>query len=375
MKKYILFLVVALLGFTTQCAFAQVRNSTAAKIVKSAAYGAYNDNALKKRAFTVGKEYIYFVEMNKNNALRSINRKTGEVSTVIPGIANVYEDSRPRIDGVRECAGKLLFSLEKGGVCVWDSKSVESSPMIKDSWEFKAVGDKHVLLETHSNNTTFFALWDIAQLRLAAVYKQEVFHNRKELFIASDGTIWMYDRDVNTFGDFGVTKVTLDGTSTFIDLSQDEYIVKNRTQPNFERGKLAEYGGYLYFPCTRRVYRIKMEGAPEWEVFAKTAPTQARPFSSWITVNSKGDMFTFLRPFPYLAQLWKANEFDSPKDIGQKIPTGLTQRYYEGIGNESFVYVDESDNLIIVENNSKIYIYNPDGVVGFEKAKGTVVKL
>lgn len=232
-----------------------------------------------------------------------------------------------------------------------------------------------MLLETHSNNLTFFALWDIEQLRLAAVYMLEVFHDHKEVFIAADGTIWMYDRDVNVFGDFGVTKVTLDGKTTFIDLSQDEYIVKNRTQPNFERGRLSEYGGYLYFPCTRRVYRIRMEGTPEWEVFAKTPATQARPFSSWIAVNSKGDMLTFLRPFPYQAQLWKANEFATPKDIGQEIPTGLTQRYYEGIGIESFVCVDEFDNLIIVENNSEIYIYNPDGIVGFEKVRGTVVKL
>ncbi len=102
-------------------------NATAIKHAKSTAYGSYNDSALKKRAFTVGKEYIYFVEANKNNALRSINRKTGEVGTVIPGIANVYEDARPRIDGVHECGGRLLFSLEKGGVCVWDGKPASST--------------------------------------------------------------------------------------------------------------------------------------------------------------------------------------------------------------------------------------------------------
>ena len=374
MRKSVLLFAVALAVSLSQRAFAQVGNATAIKHAKSAAYGSYNDSALKKRAFTVGKEYIYFVEMNKNNALRSINRKTGEVGTVIPGIANVYEDARPRIDGVHECGGRLLFSLEKGGVCVWDGKSVETSPVIKNSWDFKAVGEKHVLLETHSGNLTFFALWDIEQLRLAGVYKLEVFHDHKEVFIAADGTIWMYDRDVNTFGDFGVTKVTTDGNSTFFDVSQDEYIVKNRKQPNFERGRLSEYGGYLYFPCTRRVYRIKMEGTPEWEVFAKTPATQPRPFSSWIAVNSKGDMLTFLRPFPYQAQSWKAGEFDFPKDVGQTIPTGLSQRYYEGIGNESFVFVDDSDNLIVVTDNSKIFIYNPSGVVGFEKARGTVVK-
>lgn len=375
MRKITLLFAVALLAFTSQHALAQARTSMTAQPVKAAAYGGYNDNALKKRAFAVGKEYIYFVEMNKNNALRSINRNTGEVGTVIPGIANVYEDARPRIDGVHECGGRLLFSLEKGGVCVWDGKSVETSPVIKDSWDFKAVGDRYVLLETRSGLKSFYALWDIEQLRPAGVFKQEVFHDRKEVFIACDGTVWMYDCDVNTFGDFGVTKVTPDGNSSFIDVSQDEYIVKNRTQPNFERGRLSEYGGYLYFPCTRRVYRIKMEGTPEWEVFAKTPATQPRPFSSWIAVNSNGDMFTFLRPFPYLAQSWKSGEFDSPRDIGQTIPTGLSQRYYDGIGNESFVFVDDSDNLIVVTDNSKIFIYNPNGVVGFEKAKGTVVKL
>lgn len=375
MRKYILLFTVALLGFTSQHALARVRTTTTAKHVKAAAYGSYNDNALRKRAFTVGKEYIYFVEMNKNNALRSINRKTGEVSTVIPGISNVYEDARPRIDGVHECAGKLLFTLEKGGVYVWDGKSVETSTKINDSWDFKATNDKYALLETHVNDVTNFALWDIEQMQQVAVFKREVFHQRDEVFIGSDGTIWIYERDVNVEGDFGVTKVTLDGKSTFIDVSQDEYIVKNRKQPNFERGKFAEYGGYLYFPCTRRVYRIKMEGTPEWEVFVKTPATQSRPFSSWIAVNSKGDMLTFLRPFPYQAQYWKADEFETPQDIGKMIPTGLTQRYYEGIENSSFVYVDEHDNLIIVEGNSKIFIYNPNGVVGFEKAKGTVVKL
>ncbi len=71
----------------------------------------------------------------------------------------------------------------------------------------------------------------------------------------------------------------------------------------------------------------------------------------------------------------KAGEFDFPKDVGQTIPTGLSQRYYEGIRDESFVFVDDSDNLIVVTDNSKIFIYNPAGVVGFEKARGTVVKL
>ena len=45
------------------------------------------------------------------------------------------------------------------------------------------------------------------------------------------------------------------------------------------------------------------------------------------------------------------------------------------VGNDYPGAVADYDNNFIFSDGSKIVIYNPDGVVGYEKARGKIIKL
>ena len=72
---------------------------------------------------------------------------------------------------------------------------------------------------------------------------------------------------------------------------------------------------------------------------------------------------------------WKVGSFDSPQPIGKDIETGFTDWGYTKIWenlNNNFM---DADGNFISHKGSNIYIYNPNGVVGYTNVVGKIVKM
>jgi hypothetical protein len=125
------------------------------------------------RSVQVTKDYIYYVEGNENNAVMAIDRKTGDLKTIIPGIAGIYEGARPRIYSIKVCGERLFFQLvasgiswDCGGVYLYDGKSVETSASLFPSKRGQMyVGSDNYLL-AYDCDTENMTIWDVKRLKV-----------------------------------------------------------------------------------------------------------------------------------------------------------------------------------------------------------------
>lgn len=321
----------------------------------------------------ISDDVIYYVEKGNNNAVMAINRQSGEVATVIPGIAGIYEGARQRIYSVRTCSGKLLFVYDKGGVYIYDGKSVETSKFISHSYDFKMVGKHHALLETDSEINQLW-LWDMDNMKVIAKFPRlrSFDHDLDYTPVAIDdaGNIWAR-RGLEFI------RITPNGTKTLYDLSTASYVKnerENHTRVNHDVVK--KKGEYLYMAYGRRIYRINMTTPTGWEEYAKIPPTEDKMFDNF-AVDKQGNILTCgngLSNKNYNSEFYAVGAFDSPRALGAQIPTGI------GNGkiwmNLCKANADNDGNFVLMsEDGLAIYLYNPNGLVGYNRARGTIIKL
>ncbi|MBR1491234.1 MAG: hypothetical protein IJ610_00600 [Bacteroidaceae bacterium] len=328
--------------------------------------------ATKPRSVTIWQDYIYYVENNENNAVISIDRKTGEKSTLIPGIAGVYEGARPRITGIRICAGRLLFTLRgKEAVYEYDNKSVKSSGTIEDATGFISNNNRYALFYSRAaakDNLLGYDLWDMENKKFIYTFGYEEIGSVSNYkpFISSDGCLWCESR-------MGFLRVAPGGKSQHFSLSGQSYIQENGVRSI--EGICIKKGDYIYAPCNRRIYRINtMSPTPRWEEYAKIPFTQDNKFL-YFSVDSQGNMLTSGDSnHDYNTQYWRVEAFDNPQSLGQSLTTGFMKWGYSTVTPSLHrIATDEDDNFIFVDE-SDIHIYNPKGIVGYTKTVGKIVE-
>lgn len=312
--------------------------------------------------FCVDSEYIYYVEKKPNNAVMKIDCISGEISTVIPGIANVYEGRREEIKRISIAGGRLIFEYGDypGKVGIWVNGQYQGN----DKWE-KVLRTKgnYALIEGH--NTLDKYLCDIKNMR--EVLLTDIHSNSNSVEIDINSNVWYPVNDINTIG---AICLTASGKTTFFDLSKQPYVMSEGIN-NVSGGCFTSRGDYLYMSCKRRIYRLNMQQPTEWEEYAKIPPTLDSGFGQFWP-NWKGDILSNGKGYYF----YRAGAFDSPQSLGDwnYIKTGLLKTGWTGLWpNLSRVLVDANNNYIML-NGSCIAIYNPDGVIGYKKAYGKIYK-
>ena len=341
------------------------------------------------RSVQVTKDYIYYVETNDNNAVMAIDRKTGDLKTIIPGIAGIYEGARPRIYSILVCGDKLFFqfsasgiSSECGGVYLYDGKSVETSHSLYASKQGTMyVGSDNYLL-TYDCETENVTIWDVKKLKSVKQVRGYNYeydldgttpNKQNEGFMILDGTIWSKSSD-------GAKRCPITGKVSYYNINKEPYVVQE-TQRGTYGGtylhieKIQQAGDYIYASCKRRIYRMNLLTPGKWEEYAKMPPTINNTFD-WFCADANGNLLTRGNSNDNNNTLyWKVGSFDSPQPIGKDIETGFTDwgytRIWENL-NKNFM---DADGNLISHSGSNIYIYNPNGVVGYTNVVGKIVKM
>lgn len=337
------------------------------RFVKEVAF--YN---AKVSDFCVDSKYIYYVEKKPNNAVMKIDRQTGEVSTLISGIANVYEGHRDIINKISIAGGKFIFQYAdypyKLGILM------EGKYHGSDKWEkvYKTNGD-YALIECHDSS---IELYDVKNMTSILV---NITRNGTGMEIGSDGSVWYPVREwVNGKDLFGVIRLDKAGKTTFFDLTRQSYVVSEGTEDNGWHKVSISYftsrGDYLYVSCKRRIYRINMLQPTVWEEYAKVPPTIDSKFHEFWP-NWKGDILNNDDGFTRRYYFYRVGAFDNPQCLseGKYIKSGLTKFGWTEIWPSLYKIRVDIDNNYIMSGGGCLTIYNPDGVIGYEKARSKVI--
>lgn len=338
------------------------------------------------RSVQVTKDYIYYVEANENNAVMAIDRKTGDLKTIIPGIAGIYEGARPRISQIKICGERVFFQLvnphglsnECGGVYVYDGKSVETSPCLSSKKTGTIIVGNDNYLLTDDCDESSITFWDVKTLkpakRIYNAYNVDGWikpDNYNQGFIAANGSVWCKYREDHA------SCFALNGKSTDYDITKEPYVFQENQKSSslISINQFIQAGDYLYVSCKRRIYRMNLISPGKWEEYAKMPPTIDNRFE-WFCPDAEGNLLTRgVSSDNNNTLYWKVGSFDSPQPIGKDIETGFNDWGYTKIWenlNKNFM---DADGNLISHNGSNIYIYNPNGVVGYTNVVGKIVKL
>ena len=344
---------------------AKPKPSTASSVKTIAVY----DIKAGIKSFSVTDNAIYYLEKGNNNAVMSIDRKTGKFSTIIPGIANVYENARPYIRKILICGSRLILECGEGsfvdrGIYVYDGHNVESSMKLCNSGSIIVGNDKYLIIDNGDiRSIQYWRLDNIKPFKTENVNMEGGFTPR---FIGSDGSVW------TTYGLTAVCR-TLSGKRIEYSLEKEPYVMqaKNYTALT-ERG--TQIDDYLYVNLSRRIYRINLITPSKWEEYAKVPPTIDNRFE-WFCPDSKGNLYTQgVSNEENNTQYWRVGEFSSPKSLGRELKTGLKKWDYEKVWLSLAKNATDEDGNLISVRDYRIYIYNPNGVIGYTNAVGGIVE-
>ena len=310
---------------------------------------------------------ILYVEDTNDNPLVLISGENGKAIDWIKGIAKVYENARPILTNVWAFNNWIVLQANQNWL-LWDGKTPVEDCRALESWdEIKGGNDRYVFVV---NKEAGYELWDMDNLQ--CLYRWGRNGNMPDyvssipLTITSDLRVW-YDKssDVN----YGPVYLNpQEGRFYNYPLSNEDYIKKNDIK---HINKIRFYGDYIYVACARRIYRMNMMSPGKWEEFLRIP----------IDVNNSVDDFCMTPNGNVLVigprvELYRSGAFDTPQVLGynEKLETGLSDYSHKTIWlNLSKIQSDSKGNFVIKENNC-IYIYNPDGIVGYTETYGKVTK-
>lgn len=340
----------------------------------------------KADAIAMGNKYVYYLEKGENNAVIGINRQTGEKETIIPGIAGIYEDARPRIYKIFASGDKLFFYIytrdDFDKVYMYDGKSIESSPRLT-TWGriIETTANRAVIVSTNYQ----YELWDTENMKMIVNYGGKQYEKGKDLpawedrnpnfIISSDDAVW---REGSKEHMRDICRIGKDGQHSYYNLEKEEYMAKNELR-GYDHMTLT--GDTLYVSAARRLYRMSIFTPGKWEEYAKIPVNENKIFARSY-VDSKGNVMTRgddMKAYGknYNIEYYKADALDTPIALGESnFKSGLDVWDRTAIWWSLCrqIMVDSYDNFLFFNDSGVLYVYNPNGVVGYTKAIGQVIK-
>ena len=353
-KRVLMTLVVLALCW---CIKAQ---STQRSIPKTAAYG------LRFKSVLVADKYIYYIEATSNNAVMGIDRKTGLITTIIPGIDGIYEGARDKFTSIKGNDQLLylktwnkLYAYTPGKEKPWLDLGNHVEVVATSPDCFK------VLLRERDES---YVLFDFTSGQQLLNFSSNYIMPQK-VFVASNGCMWY--KGGNNLGHIGLKRIDLNGQEQFYDMWNMDYIVQARRNGGVQIADIVQKGDSLFLSCGRRIYCVNMLSDGIIEEYAKVPPTEDNSFGRF-GIDSKGNILADGKH----AALYRVGKYDSPINLGKNPSSGLkTFDFTEIWLNLSRIVTDVDNNFVIYRTDgTKIYVYNPNGVKGFTQTRGKVTK-
>ena len=381
-----LFVVTMLLGLAKPVK-AQKRKVTKTTVATRTLRPAPKSVSLKATKYEVnaksvflGKDYIYYVEDNDNNAVMGINRKTGLTEVIIPGIGNVYEGRRATITYCMECDGRLVLEMKRNfkadGVYVYDGNSLATSKKISESEQLVDCSGKYLLVRC-SNGFDRYGL--VTDVDLNVKYKWDQNLERTSYHVADDGTIWNW----NANGLNGRNLTQMAGKYLYnYDLMSVPYVAQAYAEDEYDTNIecVQLQGNYVYVAIGRRLLRRDfVSNDSKWEEVLKVPVTENNKFRRFV-IDSKGNILTQGKASEaYNTQYWAAGAYDTPINLGEYFSCPNTMGGEDKIWWSQLQAVPDADGNVVLWDHgnrvSSIYIYNPNNIVGFAETRGKIVKL
>lgn len=381
MKRSILFLAAVIMFGVAMPTMAQkrktIKSSTIKRNTTSVAKPKANTAPVKTiavydikagvRSFSVTENAIYYLEKGDNNAVMSIDRKTGQFSIIIPGIANVYENARPRIRKIFMYGNRFILecgedSFRDRGIYVYNGHDIESSMKLSNSGSVVAGNDKYLIID--NGDIRALQYWRLDDMKPFKTEKGNTEGWFTPRFIGSDGSVW------STWGLTAECR-TLSGSRFEYSLEKEPYIMQAKNYTVLT-GRGTQIGDYLYVNLNRRIYRIRLVTLSKWEEYAKVPLTIDNRFA-WFCPDINGNLYTQgVSNEANNTQYWRVGEFSSPKSLGRDLMTGLKKWDYEKIWLSLSKNTTDADGNLLSIRDKRIYIYNPNGVIGYANAIGGI---
>ena len=397
MKQPIKLLVVALmiLGFGVQTASAQAKRGTAAKkpatAAKKPAVKVNNNFAVLEFDEWVNdndpfedEENIYFLDYpsGSSNALRAVNKKTGEIKIVVPK----KKRARTKICSTGSDGKNIYMRLEDKGIALFNGTDVNSSEIvIPQSEQYKGFlnyGNRGKNIICSPNGRYLFLYGDtplVYDMQTKKVVRIGVDNTIHDAVLTNDGLLIA----LNYYEMFTAPihpNPSLDSGSPINQEGVTRYKIEK-----VGNGAGGEFCSIWYDEPLNEIYValgeqvLKSPAQPELsfkEIYC--LPGENKQFTKYACNGQR--VFAVTDNYQKKFYEWDNKDMTGEPKISQSIDTGITLTSSFGLTRKFVIsdvqrlYYDKAGNLWVQVADGRFIIYNPDGIKGLTKLKGKYTK-
>jgi hypothetical protein len=398
MKQSIKLLTMALMimGFGVQTASAQVKRGTAAKkpataAKKPAAQKVNNNFAVLEFDDWINdndpfedEENIYFLDYpsGSSNALRAVNKQTGEVKFVVPK----KKRARTKICSAGSDGKNVYMRLEDKGIALFNGTDVNSSEIvIPQSEQFKGFlnyGNRGKNIICSPNGRYLLLYGDtplVYDMQTKNVVRTGVDNTINGVVLTNDGLLIALEY-YEIFTAPIHPNPSLDSGSP----TNQEGVTRYKVD-KVGNGAGGEFCSIWYDEPLNEIYValgeqvLKSPAQPELsfkEIYC--LPGENKQFTKYACNGQR--VFAVTDNYEKKFYEWDNKEMTGQPKISQTIDTGVTTSPAPGlikkfvIDGANRLFTDSMGNFWIQVSDARFFIYNPDGIKGLTALKGKYTK-
>lgn len=390
MKRNIITLAVILLitGLCAQTASAQAKRKSAAK--KPAAKVNNNfailefDEWIDDNNPFEDEEYIYFLDYpnGSSNALRAVNKKTGEVKLVVPK----KKRARTKICSAGSDGKNIYMRLEDKGIALFNGTDVNTSelvfPQTKDG--FLLYGNRGSNIITSPNGRYLFFYGDspiLYDLKERKVMRVGISTTTFGAIVTDDGLLIGIDYSEIYTGGKNLNVTTNTGSPKN---REGQKVLKG---DKIDNGAGGSFCSIWYEPADttiwvaigEQVLKSKAEADLKFkEVYC--LPGENKKFTRVVSNGQR--VLAITDNYEKHIYEWDNKEMTGTPKISKELDTELHYKDQNGYVNsvskktrgEGRIFADSMGNFWLQEGDGRFIIYNPNGIKGLTTLKGKWTK-
>lgn len=330
------------------------------------------------------EEYIYFLDYpgGSSNALRAVNKKTGEVKLVVPK----KKRARTKICSAGSDGKNIYMRLEGKGIALFNGTDVNTSELVfpQNDKGFLSYGNRGSNIITSPNGRYLFFYGDspiLYDLEKKQVMRVGISSTTIGAIVTDDGLLIGTD----------YSEIFTGGRNP--NVTPDTGSPKNREGLKVTRGNKIDNGAggdfcsiwydaadtTVYVAIGEQVLKSKAVADLKFqEVYC--LPGENKKFTK-VVCNGKR-VFALTDHYEKHIYEWDNKDMTGTPKISKELDTGIhyTDKYgYTDPNTKKVSYVgriffDSMGNLWMQESDARFYIYNPDGIQGLTTLKGKWTK-
>ena len=330
------------------------------------------------------EENIYFLGISHSeNALRALNKKTGDIKLVVPK----KRRARPQICCAGSDGKNIYMRLEDKGIIRFNGTDVNTSEMILKQGDFLSSSNRGSKIIT-SPDGRYVSLAGDGVLVYDTVIKRVIRNNGKGTY-NSDGSLLMLND--------GTVIKTCPSSLVFIKpqlipLPEANSMSKNNLMntDEYDIRKIGNGGGgevreviydqvdtVLYASFGEQVLKTRADKIAWTEAYCLPGENKKFMHIAVFGNHAIGETDNYEKHF----YLWDSKDFTGQPTILKELDTeiGTPQKWTglvnpEKVSNVQHFFTDSMSNLWIQVDDGRFVIYNPDGIKGLTSLIGKVTE-